>query len=54
MAAVTGRHEAHLEASTAPRRARSALRGKPAIGEAVDDAQRAIDSALGDADPLDE
>ncbi|MGF6820083.1 hypothetical protein OKW33_006977 [Paraburkholderia atlantica] len=43
-----------VESWTAPRRARSALRGRPAIGEAVDDAQRAIDSALGDPDPLDE
>jgi hypothetical protein len=43
-----------LEASTAPRRARSTLRGKPAIGEAFADAQRAIDSALGEPDPLDE
>lgn len=42
------------EAWTAPRHARSALRGKPAIGAAVADAQRAIDSALGDPDPLDE
>ncbi|MGF6441958.1 hypothetical protein [Paraburkholderia youngii] len=50
----TGTDARDLEAWTAPRHARSALRGKPAIGEAVDNAQRAIDSALGDPDPLDE
>lgn len=42
------------EAWTAPRHARSALCGKAALSAAFDGAQRAIDSALGDTDPLDE
>lgn len=39
---------------TAPRHARSPLRDKAAIGEALDDARRAIDSALGQPDVLEE
>lgn len=37
---------------TAPRLSRSGLRGHAAIGQALDDAQRAIDSALGADDVL--
>lgn len=39
---------------TAPRLARSPLRGKAAIGAAVDDARHAIDSALGERGVLEE
>lgn len=42
------------DALSAPRHARSELRDKAAIGEALDDARRAIDSALGEPDVLED